>query len=274
MQDVFSPDLWRVKDIIKETEDTFTLALVPSEEKKKFSFSPGQFNMLYYFAVGEAPISISGADERRNILFHTIRRVGGVTQALGSLKKGEFLGLRGPFGNSWQRSEAKGKDIFIVAGGLGLAPLRPFIRNILKERQNYGKVIILYGARNPSLILYKEELSQWRSRLDISVEVSVDTATRLWRGNVGVISDLISRYEVNKNSFIFICGPEIMMKVVAREFLEKGADERKIFLSLERNMNCGIGLCGHCQCGEYFVCKDGPIFSLAQISNLINIREV
>ena len=245
--DPMTPEAVKVKKIFWETEDVFTIELVyDSDEKREFSYKPGQFNMLYAFGVGESAISISSDSSKKNSLLHTIHKVGYVTNVLSKLKKGDIIGLRGPFGSSWPLEEAKGKDICIIVGGIGLAPLRPSIYHILKHRKQYGKFVLLYGARTPRDILYPVELESWRKKYDIQIEVTVDRADSTWRGHVGVVTTLLNYVELNpEKTMAMVCGPEIMMKYAVDELIKHGVAEKEIFVSLERNMKCALGFCGH-----------------------------
>jgi NAD(P)H-flavin reductase len=268
------PVPYRVRAKRKELSDTFTIEIKPEQKNGGISFIPGQFMMLYVFGLGEVPISISGDPAQKDRLVHTVRIAGAVSNAICSLKRAETLGVRGPFGNGWPVEDAKGKDIVIVAGGIGLAPLRPAIYQILANRDHYGKVTLLYGARTPDAILYREELEKWRGRLDIQVEVTVDLGTGTWRGDVGVVPGLIPFATFNPaNAMAFICGPEVMMRFTIIELLKRGLEPNQIIVSMERNMKCAIGLCGHCQFGPMFVCKDGPVFSLDRVGRFFGVRE-
>lgn len=259
---------WRVRRIIPETADTFTLQLQPFDKPSHVNFKPGQFNMLYVFGVGEIPISISGDPATPGTLLHTTRVVGAVTRAMRQLKPGALIGVRGPFGTSWPVDESEGADIVIVAGGIGLAPLRPALYRILARRDLYGRVVLLYGARTPADILYRRELEQWRARFDLEVYATVDRAMSGWRGNVGVVTTLIPRAPFDPSSAVaFVCGPEVMMRFTVDELLKRGVQPASIYLSLERNMKCGTGLCGHCQLGPVFVCKDGPVLPYNKLAD-------
>lgn len=273
--DPMFPRLYRVEKRVRETADTYTLTLMPAAGPADFAFAPGQFNMLTAFGVGEVPISISGDPARPLPLVHTIRAVGAVTKAICGLRKGDQLGVRGPFGTSWPLQEAQGHDLMIVAGGLGLAPLRPAIYHVLSNRAAYGSVEIVYGARTPADMLYSQELMRWRGRFDLRVRVTVDQATPDWRSNVGVVTAIIPRTRFDPpNTTVLVCGPGIMMRFVVQEFLKRGVREENIFLSLERTMKCGIGFCGHCQLGPVFICKDGPVFSYARIKPWFEMRGI
>ncbi|MCL6622811.1 MAG: FAD/NAD(P)-binding protein [Syntrophobacterales bacterium] len=257
----------------RETGDTVTLALDPGPEG--FGFAPGQFNMLTVLGLGEVPISISGDPGDRSRLVHTIRAVGPVTRALCRLTPGATVGVRGPYGTPWPVAGQTGRDILIIAGGLGLAPLRPALCQVLARRREFGAVEVIYGARRPEDLLYREELSRWRGRFDVRVHVTVDAAGADWRGPVGVVTTLIphARFDPPYTS-AFICGPGVMMRFTVGDLLARGVPEERIFVSLERNMQCGLGLCGHCQLGPLFVCKDGPVFSYARVKEWLTLREI
>lgn len=270
-----TPVPYRISQVIRDTHDVFTLRLRPPNGSKCLPFSPGQFNMLYVFGVGEVPISISGDPSRPTELVHTTRAVGTVTKAMSLLKRGDFVGVRGPFGKPWPIEESSGKDVIIVAGGIGLAPLRPAIYQLLRNREQYGKVFLLYGTRSPDDILFKRELEQWRSRFDFDVFVTVDRGIGGWRGSVGVVTTLIPRAPINPSgSVALLCGPEVMMRFTAWELQKLGISTDRTYLSLERNMKCAIGFCGHCQFGPAFICKDGPVFRFDAINALFGKREV
>lgn len=271
------PQTYRIRTKHRETKNVFTVELVParSDAPGVPAFAPGQFNMLYGFGVGEAAISISGDSTKHESLVHTIRTAGSVTDALDALHPGDTVGLRGPFGGAWPIEAACGLDLILMAGGIGLAPLRPVLYHILNHRDDFERVSLVYGARSPDDLLYADELAEWRSRMDLDVDITVDTAGPHWHGNVGVVTNLLNRSPVSpKETLAMICGPEVMMRHCARELGQIGVREDRIYLSLERNMRCAIGQCGHCQYGPYFVCKNGPVFPLPAIRNLIGVREI
>ncbi len=273
--DPMIPQPFVVKEFIEETHDTFTLNLQPQNGEKEFLFQPGQFNMLYNLGKGEVPISISGNPAEPQTLIHTIRAVGTVTKGLAGIKAGDTLGVRGPFGRPWPVEQIKGKDIVIVTGGIGLAPLRPAIYQILRQRDKIGKFALLYGARTPQDILYTNQLSQWRSQFDLQVRVTVDKADDKWFGTVGVVTTLIEKVRFNPdNTIAMVCGPEIMMHFTVKELLQRGMKESDIFISMERNMKCAIGFCGHCQYGPNFICKDGPVFCYEDVQNIFRVKEI
>lgn len=268
------PRPYIVCGVQRETYDTFTLEL-ESEHRAEFVFAAGQFNMLYVFGVGEVPISISGNPTQPNVLIHTTREVGAVTRAMRQLSAGDVLGVRGPFGSHWPVEEAAGADLVIVAGGIGLAPLRPALYHILARREQYGNVFLLYGTRTPADILYKKELKQWQAGFRLPVYITVDRAAGAWRGSVGVVTTLIPRAPFDpRNAVAMVCGPEVMMRFTARELEKRGVKPENIYVSMERNMKCAVGFCGHCQLGPTFICKDGPVFRWNRIEPLIAVREI
>jgi len=273
--DPMLPRICRVRRIQRETPDTFTLELEPADSGPEPGFLPGQFNMLYAFGVGEIPISISGDPRRPRPLVHTVRAVGQVSAAICGLTRGDYLGVRGPFGSNWPVVEAEGSDVVLVAGGIGLAPLRPALYQVLAHRELYGRVVLLYGARTPREMLYRRELERWRGRFDLEVEATVDTAGADWHGEVGVVTELIPRAAFDPEQVkAMICGPEVMMQFTVRALKKLGVSYDDVYISMERNMKCAVGLCGHCQWGPKFVCKDGPVFRYAEIERLMEIREL
>lgn len=270
------PQMYRVESVLAETSDTFTLTVEPAGGAGAPGFAPGQFSMLYTFGVGELPISISGDPARPRRLVYTVRSVGPATQALVSLGPGDSLGVRGPFGTAWPIEAAKGKDVLIVAGGIGLAPLRPVIYHVLRNRDDFVRLIVLYGARSPRDLLFRKELAAWARCPDTQVLTTVDYGGLNWRGRVGVVPTLFRQIRMHPDRTVaMICGPEIMMRYVLGELAEsRGVPEQNIYLSMERNMKCGVGLCGHCQCGSYFICRDGPVFSYPQVRSLLGKNEL
>ena len=251
----------------KETYDTSTYGL-QLKENPGFSFLPGQFSMVGIPGVGEAPISFSSDPGEKDKFEHTIRAVGRVTQTMAQRKEGDRLQIRGPYGRGWPLEEARGKNILVVAGGIGLAPLRGFLLQVWKNRNDFGKVVILYGARTPEDLLFKEELLLWRKKPNTKLLLTVDEIPSQipWEENQGVVTTLFDRVEVPPdNTLALICGPEIMMRFVVVGLLQRGYAGSRLYLSLERRMKCGIGQCGHCQIGPKYVCRDGPVFSYREI---------
>ncbi len=274
LSDPFLPELYRATRVVRELHDTVTLELKPLSGTCP-AFEPGQFNMLYAFGIGEAAISMSGDPANGTAFVHTVRNVGAVSRALAALEAGAVAGLRGPFGTSWPVVAAEGLDVVFVAGGLGLAPLRPAIYSVLANRNRYGRVSILFGSRSPADILYRHELEQWRQRLDVDVTVTVDHADASWHGNAGVVPSLIPRTAFDPHETIaMVCGPEVMMRYSINALRGAGVGEGQIFLSMERNMKCAIGLCGHCQFGPDFICKDGPVMPYSKVARVFTVREI
>jgi len=273
--DPMLPHPYRVRRVQRETYDTFTIELDQANGVSGLPFAPGQFNMIYLFGVGEVPISISGDPAQSKALVHTIRAVGTVTKPIVRLKRGDVLGVRGPLGSSWPVEEAKGSDVVIVAGGIGLAPLRPALYYLLSHRASYGRVALLYGARTPEDLLYTRELEEWRGRFDMEVGVTVDAASGNWRGNVGVVTTLIpwARFEPS-DTVAMVCGPEVMMRFTVQALQERGVAAENTFISMERNMKCAVGFCGHCQFGPTFICKDGPVFRCDRMELFLWKREI
>jgi NAD(P)H-flavin reductase len=266
-----TPHIYQVLSRRQDLADTFTLELTPVNEAQPPP-DPGQFNMLWAFGVGEAPISVAGYEG--GVLTHTIRQVGAVTRSLCAAGEGDQIGLRGPYGTGWGLARAHGGDAVVVAGGLGLAPVRPIITSVMRDRSLYGRVVVLVGARTPDYLLYREELEQWSNRLDIEIQLTVDVASRDWGGNVGMVTRLIGRADFNPEvTTAFVCGPEVMMRFVARGLIDRGVRPANVFVSLERNMHCAIGHCGHCQLGPEFICKDGPVLPWPRVEPLLRTRE-
>lgn len=264
-----------VREVSKETPDTFTLRLAPDAESNGSSFQPGQFSMLWVFGVGELPISISGDPAEHDRLVYTVRSVGQATNALVTRAVGEGVGVRGPLGNGWPLAAARGRDVIIVAGGIGLAPLRPVIYEVLNHRQDYGRLVVLYGARSPHDLLYRKELATWARQRETQVLITVDYGGMSWRGHVGVVTTLFKYARLKPTrSVAMVCGPEIMMRFVTRELENYGLGRNDIYLSMERNMKCAVGFCGHCQYGPHFICKDGPVFRYEQLRTLLERYEL
>jgi NAD(P)H-flavin reductase len=255
----------------RDGPQVWTLDLEPQESAA--SFLPGQFNMLTVFGVGEVPISLCGDPAQSSRLVHTIRAVGPASTALTRLSLGNVVGLRGPYGIGWPMAEAVGRDVLIVGGGLGLAPLRPALYRLLAERWRYGKIALLYGTRSPTDILFRRELEA--RRLDIDIEVTVDHAASDWHGHVGVVTTLIPRARFDPlHTIALVCGPEVMMRFTIAALRDAGVADEAIYLSMERNMKCAIGFCGHCQFGPVFVCRDGPVFRYDRVRNMLALKEI
>jgi len=266
---IYTPVMARLLQVeqMTELEKLFTFEL---PEGHSLGNEPGQFVEVSLLGIGEAPISISSSPSRSNGTFELcVRRVGDVTNALHRLEPGDVVGVRGPFGHPFPLDKMKGKDVLFAAGGLGLAPLRSLINQVLDERGFFERVIILYGTRQPSEILFKEDIVEWAARDDVEFHMTVDHGDEDWQGNVGVITTLFPKITIDpRNTVAATCGPPIMYRFVLMEMLGKGIPETQIYLSLERRMKCGVGKCGHCQIGPYYCCQDGPVFCYADIKGL------
>lgn len=267
----------RIAEIRHETPGVATYALAFDDAKlaADYRFQAGQFNMLYLPGVGEVAISISGDPQKTAPVPHTIRAAGNVTRALTRFEAGTRIGVRGPFGSSWPLEACRGKDVLLVAGGIGLAPLRPAIYELLAGRSEFGEVTLLYGVRRPEDLLYREEYNAW-SDGGIDVQTTVDRAPLGYTGNVGVVTVLLDRLPVPRpdDTRLLTCGPEVMMWYAIQAALRRGLAAQAVSVSLERNMNCAIGLCGHCQLGPEFLCKDGPVFPYDRVASLLKVDDL
>lgn len=268
-----TPRILQVHQRREEIPGTFTLQLRATDERPLPAFVPGQFNMLYNFGGGEVPISFSGSAGDGDRYIHTLRAVGKNTEALQRLQTGDQIGVRGPFGRGWPLQCLAGKQVLVIAGGLGLAPLRPLIYHLIDNRQQFAGVQLFYGDRHPQQLLYRQELQEWSDK--ILVNLSVDQAGPDWHGHVGVITSLLNNAAFPlDNSIALVCGPEIMLRFSVQALRAKGLPEASIYLSMERNMHCAIGHCGHCQWGPAFICKDGPVLRYADIEQWFYTREL
>lgn len=284
MHDKSIPFEATIRWIKKETRDTATYALkINSREiQRTYTFKPGQFNMLYIPGIGEAPISISSAPSDHEIM-HTIRIAGDVTTHISRLNVADVIGVRGPFGSSWPLEEIEDRDMMIIAGGVGIAPLRSVIRHILisgrgkksTSRTPIGKKFILYGAKTPKDIIFRDEFPRYMDAFQVFLSVDKADPEEYWRGEVGLITGLLNKVSFNPlNTVVFMCGPEVMMQSMTKDLILRGVPGEKIFISMERNMNCGMGVCGHCMFGPKFVCKDGPVFRFTDIEGFLGIKEI
>jgi len=266
---LFMPVQARIAKIVPQTslEKVFTLEL---PDGFSLGHRPGQFVEVSVFGIGEAPISISSSPSRSNGTFELcVRKVGDVTSALHHLYEGDSVGIRGPFGRGFPIEKFRGKDVLFAPGGLGLAPLRSLINQVIDERALFDRVIILYGARNPSELLFKDELELWGARSDVDLLLTVDKGDENWKGNVGVITTLFRHISINpRNTVGVTCGPPVMYRFILMEFIGKGISEGNIYLSLERRMKCGVGKCGHCQINNVYACQSGPVFPYSEIKGL------
>jgi len=262
-----------VHEIRRETHNilSYTLAFKEPIIQRKYAFRPGQFNMLGFPGIGEAPISLSSDPANRSSFMQTFRIVGDVTKALARLQPGDTVGVRGPFGNPWPMNESRGSDLLFIGGGSGIASLRSAIEVALRQRSDYGRVILLYGAKTPRDLLFTADFGRWSSHLDVDLLLSVDRTDGLeWHHHIGVVPALLDEVEIAlESTTVFLCGPEVMMHLVLNNLQKKGVPDRRIFLSMERRVRCGVAQCGHCFLGPKFVCQDGPIFRYSEIRDLL-----
>ncbi|MEW6324868.1 MAG: FAD/NAD(P)-binding protein [Nitrospirota bacterium] len=277
MDRTIAPAVTEVVEKRRETRHIWTLRLRFRDESlhRAYRFQPGQFNMVYGFGLGEVPISIVSDPADDELLDHTIRAVGAVTDGLCRLPKGAAVGLRGPFGSWWPMDEARGKDVVIVTGGLGCAPVVSAINYIMTRRDAYGAVKIFHGVKTPKDLLYRERFRAWQRTPNTEVYLTVDHPDRRWKYRVGVVTNLFEQVRIDPDrSLVMMCGPEVMMRYAARGLLAQGVAEERIYLSLERNMKCAVGFCGHCQYGPMFICKDGPVLRYDRLRPWFDIREL
>jgi len=273
MENPYLPDLAEIVSIRDETPDTKTLALRFCDPRRweSFDYRPGQFVEVSVFGVGEAPFCLASARDGAASFEITVRNTGSVTRALHDLQPSEQLGVRGPLGNGFPFDEVKGRDILFVGGGIGLPPLRPLIWTMLSHRADFGGMTVLYGARTPADLVYKEELASWEARPDMEFMVTVDVPDQGWKGNVGVVGSLFPKANVQPSRTVaFVCGPPIMIRFVVKDLLDLGLAEEAIVTTLERHMRCGVGKCNHCLIGDKYVCLDGPVFTYRQMKTMMD----
>ena len=263
----------QVVAVRRVTHDVVTLDLAADRDDPPFA--PGQFDMLYAPGVGEAAISISSDPADPATRSHTIREVGWVTRALSRLEAGDVLGVRGPFGRAWPLESAHGRDLVLVAGGIGLAPLRPAILTALRERDRFRRFVLVVGARRPEDLPFADDLAAWEQDPAVDLAVTVDSADAAWTGNVGVVTKLLPGAAFDPDDAVVLtCGPEVMMRFAARAVLDRGVPQDRVHVTLERTMRCGVGTCGHCQLGPWLVCRDGAVFAWPDVADLLDVREL
>lgn len=270
-ENIYAPNLATITKVRDEAEGikTFTLVVKDSAIRKAFDFRPGQFGEVTVFGVGEAPFAITSSPINRDYIELSVAGVGKVTRALHLKQEGDTIGFRGPYGNGFPFDEVKGRDILFIAGGIGLAPLRPLINQMFAQRDKFGKISILYGARYPGLLCFTDNLKEWAELENSEVLLTVDTPDNNWQGNVGVVGSLLPKVKIDiENTVAFVCGPPVMLHFVILDVLKMGLAEDRIITTLERRMECGLGKCGHCNVGEKYVCQDGPVFSYQQLKEL------
>ena len=268
MKNEYIPEPAVIESIRDESFDTktFRVAFQDDTLADSFSYKPGQFAQLSLLGIGEAPISITSSPYKQGFLEFTIRAVGRLTRAIHQLKPGDNIYIRGPYGNSWPFEEVKGKDLYFIAGGIGLPPLRSLINSVFDKREEFGRIKILYGSKTPDELCFKEELKSWQGITDTEVLLTVDKPEEGWKGNVGVVTTLWDKTDMTSSGgAAYVCGPPIMIRFVIERLTKTGFKDENIYVSLERYMKCGIGKCGHCNIGAKFVCIHGPVFAYSQI---------
>ena len=274
---IYLPSLATVKEVRPETPDTstFVVTFVDPTLRESFTYRPGQFAELSIFGVGECPIGIASSPTWKGFLEFCVRAVGTVSNAIHDLEVGDKVGVRGPLGNSWPYEEIRGKDLLFIGGGIGLPPLRSLIRYVLDKRDDYGAVEIVYGARSPADLVYKNELKEWDERPDVDFHVTVDVGDETWDGPVGFVPPFLKQINPSpKNKVAFTCGPPIMIKLVVQALEEMGYADADIVTTLEMKMKCGVGKCGRCNIGDKYICRDGPVFSFEQLRKIPGALEV
>ncbi len=266
-----TPVRYRIEDRREGADDTCTIAISPLDAPIADP-SPGQFLMLYAFGVGEIPISVSACPADDGTIAHTIRSVGAVSRELSRFAPGAVIGVRGPFGSRWPLEVARGRQVIAIAGGIGLAPLRPALRHMRLRPTEFGPLSLLIGTRSPDRLLFRPEVEDWRSRFQ--VEVTVDVGDRSWRGEVGFVDRLVSRIELQRDAVAMVCGPEVMMRLVVRELIDAGLPPDRVYVAVERNMKCAVRQCGHCQLGPLFVCVQGSVLPWDLVGPLLEVRNL
>ncbi len=276
--DTWLPVPTRILDVREENATTYTyrMEIVDESIRRQYGFAPGQFNMIYVPAVGEAALSLSSDPDDPSVLEHTIRLVGSVTQGIDRIARKDrdrLIGIRGPFGRGWPVEQIDGHDVVLVGGGIGLAPLRPMVHWLINHRERVKRAVLLFGCRSPEDQLYEDELKQWEEHMDVLV--TVDKPTGGWTGPVALVTELLQRIKVDaQRTIVMVCGPRVLNQAAAWDFLQLQVPPTQVYVSLERNMNCGFGRCGHCQYGEFFVCTDGPVFCFDDISHIFGVKDI
>lgn len=273
----YVPMVAEIVERIDEAKGIFTLRLRlrDPEQAARYSFVPGQFNMVYLYGVGEVPISIVSDPLDEHGLDHTIRAVGRVTEGLACLQAGAQVGIRGPFGRGWPVDAAQGKDVLIITGGLGCAPVVAMIEYVLRRREQFGRLVIMQGVKHSSDLIYHDKYTRWAAMPDTRVLIAANSADAVWPWHVGRVTDLFEQAQLDPARTVsMMCGPEGMMLAAADALLARGHDAGQIYLSMERNMQCAVGHCGHCQFGSRFICRDGPVFAYSEIADLMRVRGI
>ena len=275
---MFDPHLPHVAVIDERTQESpniFTLRLQYEDTgmQEAFEFSPGQFNMVTLFGVGEIPISIVNDPLDSHFFDHTIRVVGRVSEGMSRLQPGDRVGIRGPFGRGWPMERIKGQDVLLITGGLGCAPLVSVIRYLLRRREDYGHIHILQGVKHSDDLIWREQYNEWAKARDVRIMLAADVASKNWSGQQGMVTELIDQISLrSQRTVVLLCGPELMMLAAVATLRELGIPDNHIWFSMERNMQCGIGQCGHCQIGPQFVCQDGPVFCYSELADFFGAK--
>jgi len=275
MNNPYLPEEAAVVERLQESSTIFTLRLrlTDAQRHEAFDFRPGQFNMVYLYGAGEVAISIVSDPEEGGTLDHTVRTLGRVTQGLAKLRVGERLGIRGPYGRGWPLELAEGRDVLLVTGGLGCAPLVSVINYIVKRRERYRRLCIVQGVKHAEDLIWRERYDRWAKLPQTRVLLAADVPSKAWRWHVGLVTDLLQEVDVDPlHSVTMMCGPEPMMSAAAKTLGARGFPEDTLYLSMERNMHCAVRQCGHCQFGGSFVCRDGPVFAYPQVKELLHVR--
>lgn len=272
--DIYLPQDAVILERIQESSTIFTLRLrfMDAKAQRNFSFFPGQFNMVYLYGVGEIAISISSDPDNKDYFDHTIRSVGRISKALEKLSIGDSVGVRGPYGRGWPIAEAQNKNVIIITGGLGCAPVVAMINYIIERRPQFGELKIMQGVKHSDDFIFKKHYEEWEKSPNTEVLIAADKAAAGWPWYAGRITDLIQNVNLSPENIVMMCGPEKMLEVATHELLKKNIQEQNIYLNMERNMECAVGHCGHCQYGGLFICKNGPVFVLPQIKELLGVR--
>lgn len=274
LTDPYLPFEAEIVECTQNTASIFTLHLRFTEHQRHqlYTFHPGQFNMVYLFGVGEVAISIVSDPDEKETISHTIRAIGRVTKAMRTLKQGDKIGIRGPFGRGWPLHKVQGKDVVVVTGGLGCAPTVSIINYILARRSQYGNLKILQGVKHSEDFIFRKQYEKWKESTHTEVYVAADQVGPHWPWGRGHVTDMIEKLELQAaNTVAMLCGPEMMMHATIKALKSRQIAEENIYISMERNMECGIGQCGHCQYGGLFICKDGPVFAYPDIKNLFHV---
>jgi NAD(P)H-flavin reductase len=273
-----SPRLPREAEVVERRQEsptifTLRLRLTNPAEHAAYRFTPGQFNMLYLYGVGEIPISIVSDPEDERLFDHAIREVGRVTRGFAKLQDGDRIGIRGPYGHGWPLRQAEGQDLLIVTGGLGCAPVVSVINYAMRRRGRFGRLTIMQGVKHADDLIWRERYAEWAQVPNTQVFIAADVGAPLWPWHVGRVTELFDQVAIDPHRTVaMLCGPEVMMGVAARQLLARGVPEAAVWLSMERSMHCGVGLCGHCQVGGRFLCKDGPIFHYGAVKPLFGMK--